>query len=242
MTAFGPDFSGALCLGASSLGVPVEWPLAALCLEGDGMNPYAANASGARGMWQRMPDQLYQGGRPWTLAVDAPAPPGCVLRNVRDAAGVVVGHTVWRLYLVTDPVQQLNDYFAWTRDRLHDGKVGRLKSREALYCCNLAPARLAGGAYDDETVLYSMRREDGNAYFPAGYQQNAAPFGLDAKDPAGRLQMKHLAHGLDAAVARHRAKFDAELAAAREVEAAQPAREYAENLQAAAVIERERPA
>lgn len=205
-TTFGPEWSRALCLGCASLDVPPDWVLAVLALEG-GFNPLARNASGARGMWQRMPDPVYSNGKPLVLGNGEPAPPGCIVRSVKDKiTGVVTGQSVHRLYAPTDPVQQINDFFAWTRSRLHVVNSGKLKSRSALYCCNLAPERLRDGRYTDETILYSAPSE--------AYKQNAAPFGLDAKDPHGALRMKHLAYGLDAAVARHRTRYNAELAAA----------------------------
>lgn len=213
---FGPEFSRAMCIGCRSIGAEIEWVCATLCLEGGGMNPNAANPSGARGMWQRMPEQLFAQGRPLVLPIGAPAPPGCILRDAKDPKDrtLIVGRSVWRLYGTKDPVQQLQDYFAWTRDRLASLNAGPLKHRSALYCINLAPERLRDGKYGDETVLYSMRVEDGRACYPDAYKQNAASFGLIPTDALGRLQMKHLAVGLDAAVRRHQAKYDAEVTAA----------------------------
>lgn len=184
-TTFGPAWTGALLLGCESLGVAPAWTLAKIALESD-FNPFARNASGARGLGQRMP-----------------------------ANGVE--------YAVTDPVRQLNDAFTFWRAMRATLKVGEFRSREALYCLNLAPARLLGGQYDDETILYSANADDERlnqfhgrferTYWPIAYQQNAAAFGLDPHDTLGRLRMRDLARGLDAAVARNRSRYDAELAA-----------------------------
>lgn len=213
---FGVEFSGALCLGCASLSVPPEWVLAVLCLEGNGMDPHAANASGARGMWQRMPEPVLVGGRPLILDLVAPCPVGCVLRVAHDLHDPtkVVGHSVWKLYAPTDPVRQLNDYFAWTRVELRNVNAGAIRSREALYCCNLAPERLRNGGYDPDTVLYPAPTD--------AYRANARSFGLDPNDPKGALRMSDLATGLDAAVKRHQAKFDAELEAANVANAGGP--------------------
>lgn len=57
MTAtFGAEFSRAVCSGAEALAVPPEWILAVIALE-SGFDPRAGNASGARGLWQKMPDR-----------------------------------------------------------------------------------------------------------------------------------------------------------------------------------------
>lgn len=224
ISAFGADFSRAFCLGCASIGTRLEWPFAVLCLEGDGMNPYAANASGARGMWQRMPTQVVIDGVPRTLPPGVPPPAGCIARPVKGPDGAVIHQTVWRLYSPTDPVRQINDYFAYTRAMIAELRAGKLTSRSALYCLNLAPARVYGGTYTDETIVYSTNVEDeplnarGHAfaktYWPDAYQANARAFGLDPKNPHGRILMSDLATGLDAAVARHQAKYDAELTAA----------------------------
>ena len=170
VTTFGPPWTRLLIDGAASLHVPCEWVLAVLALE-SGFNPLARNASGARGLWQRMP---------------------------RDGVP----------YAETDPTRQLADAFAFWRQMLAAFRVGAPTSREAFYCLNLAPARLKDGRYNDDTVLYAAPG--------AAYRANAAPFGLDPEDPVGRLRMRDLASGLDAAVRRCRARYDAELGAARD--------------------------
>lgn len=203
--AFGREWSRALCEGCATLDVPPEWVLAVFALE-SGFNPFARNASGARGLWQRMPDRVFANGRPLVLPVGAATPPGNILRPHKGASGVVVGLSVWRLYAPVEPLKQLTDYFAWTRTRLSTVHAGKLRSRAALYCCNLAPERLRDGRYTDETPLYSAPSQE--------YQQNAAHFGLKASDPKGVLRLRHLEYGLDAGVARHRDRYNAELAAA----------------------------
>lgn len=134
-------------------------------------------------------------------------------------------------YAETDPVRQLRDAFAFWRAMVVAFDVGRLSSREALYCLNLAPARLRGGCYDDDTALYAAPSR--------AYEQNAAAFGLDPRDTRGVIRMRHLAHGLDAAIARCRGRYDAELEATLESDT-HPARDYAPNIQPAAVIDRSR--
>lgn len=161
---FGPAWSRALCVGCASLGVPPEWVLAVLALE-SGFNPLAKNASGARGLWQRMPS----GGVP---------------------------------YAVTDPTQQLRDAFAFWRAMMLQFHVDGFTSREAFYCLNLAPARLRNSAYTPETVLYAAPT--------AAYEANR---NLDPHH-TGRITIAMLAPALDAAVARNRARYDAELEAA----------------------------
>lgn len=109
-------------------------------------------------------------------------------------------------YTTTDPVQQIRDAFAfWTLMKVHF-RVPRFTSREAFYCLNLAPARLRDGAYDSETVLYAAPG--------AAYQMNAPAFGLDPRAKDGAIRIRHLAAGLEAAIRRCRARYDAELEAA----------------------------
>lgn len=202
--AFGPGFSRELATGAASIGAEIEWVCAVLALE-SGFDPKAANASGARGLWQRMPDQVRIKGEPLILPPGSACPPGCILRELREKGGLR-GYKVWRLYAVSDPRQQLIDYFAFTRGMLDAFKARPIRSREALYCVNLAPARLGGGRYDPDTLLYPVGS--------SAYRQNARAFGLDPEATAGGLRMKHLAVGLDAAVERCRARYDVEVAAA----------------------------
>lgn len=109
-------------------------------------------------------------------------------------------------YPTTDPVEQVKDAFKFWRLMLFQFRVPSITSREALYCLNFAPARLQGGAYDASTVLYAAPS--------AAYRMNAAPFGLDPQAATGAIRMRDLAHGLDTAVRRCRARYDAELAAA----------------------------
>ncbi len=194
MTTFGRGWSLAFVAECATLGVPVEWPLAVFALE-SGFNPLARNASGARGLFQKMP-----------------------------ANGVE--------YAVTDPIQQMRDAFAFWRAMCGSFHVGEITSREALYCLNLAPARLKGGRYDTETALYEAPSK--------AYRQNAAPFGLDPNDPVGVIRMRHLAVGLDRYVAKCRPRYDAELDAAEDA-SARPPRPYAENAQRAAIVTRTRP-
>jgi hypothetical protein len=230
VAVFGTRFSVALCEGCamlSSLGTPVppEWVLGALALE-SGFNPRAANASGARGLWQKMPEPVVQKGKPVVLAVDAKPPPGCLLRDIRDPmTKQVTGKSLWQLYACPAPEVQIAEAcrFWWQFARAQKMPSG-FTSREALYCCNLAPARLRGGRYTGETVLYSANEEDKglDVYWPAAYLQNCEAFGLAKAAGELRLRMRHLATGLDRAIARHRARYDAEVAAAYVANAQQP--------------------
>jgi len=124
--------------------------------------------------------------------------------------------SVMRKYYCPAPAVQLAEAFRfWMGSR----RAG-FRSREALYAANLAPARLIG-AYDADTIIYSANPEDEplngrggeftKTYWPAAYRDNASACGLDPKDPKGRILMRDLAVGLDAAVRRHRARYDAEL-------------------------------
>ena len=132
-------------------------------------------------------------------------------------------------YAVTDPVRQLQDAFAFWRVMVADMRVDLLRTREAFYCLNLAPARLRFGQYNDDTALYAAPS--------IAYRENAGPFGLDPYAKDGSLRIRDLAHGLDAAIARCLARYDAELAAA----SSSCARGWVPDDQPAAVVERERP-
>lgn len=112
-------------------------------------------------------------------------------------------------YAVADPIRQMSDAFTFWRQMSDAFHVTVFRRREAFYCLNLAPARLKNDRYDDETELYSAPSSE--------YRMNAGPFGLDPKDPGGVLRMRNLAHGLDAAVERCRARYDAECEAAQAV-------------------------
>lgn len=227
---FGDGWSRALCLGCSrlsALGHPVapEWVLAIIALESAGTwdpevlqgrarlvpasgpndkraevfghnGQRLSHGTGARGLMQHMPARLKRDrGKPDLLTLYAPS----------------------------DPVVQLTDGIRSWCDQATRHKFGGFRSREALYCANLAPARLIGGEADDETILYSANPEDApwnerggrfvKTFWPEAYRANAKPFGLDPMDPRGALRMKHLAHGLDAAVRQCRARYDAELSA-----------------------------
>ena len=186
MTTFGAAWTRRLVQSSAALAVPCEWVLAVLALE-SGFNPSARNASGARGLWQRMP---------------------------RDGVP----------YAETDPTRQLADAFAFWRQMLAAFRVGAPTSREAFYTLNLAPARLKNGSYDGETVLYEAPG--------AAYRANAAPFGLDPGARTGAIHIRHLAHGLDGAVHRCRARYDAELGAALTdiADGAHEPREYTPNV------------
>lgn len=212
---FGPAWSRGMCDVARELNVPLEWPLAKIALE-SGFDPLARNASGARGLWQAMPKDMGEHDGQSTL------PPGWYLRTVmRDGKTTV---RMMKPYLTTDPVVQLREGLAFWKAMARDFHVGAFRSRASLYCLNIAPARLRDGAYDDETILYSADPADkAHAYYwPTAYRQNAASFGLNPADPVGKLRMKHLDVGLDAAIARHRARYDAELEAAAIANVAPP--------------------
>lgn len=173
MKTFGPAFSKALCEVCGALsqpGWPVlpEWVCAVLALE-SGFDPHAHNASGAFGLWQKMPEH----GIP---------------------------------YQVTDPVQQLRDYCAFTRSKRNTfSPFKRFECREGLYLANLAPARLKLGQTRD-IVVYAAPGDS--------YSENARSFGKEPHDPHGVILVSDLAVGIDAGVARCRARYDAEVAAA----------------------------
>jgi hypothetical protein len=166
VAVFGAEFSRRLMAGCKALGVPPEWVLAVLALE-SGFNPNAANPSGARGLWQRMPDR-----------------------------------TTGALYSRPPPPQQIADAFLFWSQMQRAFRVPRFTSRAAFYCCNLAPARLSGGHYGPDTVLYQG---------DTAYRQNAS---LDV-DHDGRITLGELEPCLDRAVRGHQARYDAELASAR---------------------------
>lgn len=193
---FGEPFTRALLLGCGSIRVPPRDVLRTLALE-SGINPFARNArSRARGMWQCMPRGAVE-------------------------------------YTVTDPVRQINDAFAFWRAFMTQHHIATFKSGNEFYCLNLAPARLIGGLCDESTIIYSTNPEDqplnaqgdrfSRTYWPTAYRDNAAPFGLDPKDPRGRLRMRDLSAGLDAAVKRCQARFGAELAEAVRLDGPTPA-------------------
>lgn len=229
MTTFGTAFSRALVDGGvalSALGSPVppEWILAVIALESgfrpdrlqgdarlvpasghDDKRPEVAgtgglrlsHGTGARGLLQHMPRRVKRAGLPDLLHLAPRKPP-----HVQVADGVAF----------------------WVGQARAFDVRGGFTSREALYCANLAPARLQGGRYDAETTLYSRAEADRGkpCYWPAGYVQNARPFGLDPHDVEGQLRMRHLAAGLDAAVKACHARYDAEVTAAYAVNAGGP--------------------
>lgn len=174
MNTFGKAWSRALVDTCGSLSVPgypvlPEWVLAVCALE-SGFDPLARNASGAFGLFQRMPP-----------------------------------------YDEADPIQQLIDYRSFTRQMRDKFAVGkRFESREALYVANLAPARLAHGQTID-TVLYSAPSR--------AYVMNAKAFGKEPGDPLGVLRLGDMSTGLDAAVKRCQARYNAEVEAAYAVNA-----------------------
>lgn len=227
---FGAPFTKVLVAGCRSLDVPVAWTLAKLALE-SGFDPFAQHpTSFARGLWQAMPTRA----RAWSGGA---VPAGHI---VRDGA-------LWRLYPCPAPEVQLVEAFAFWRGQRGVG----FRTREALYCCNLAPARLRQPCYGDDTIVYSADPDDEplnsrgvgweRTYWPRAYEQNAGPFGLDPKDPRGKLRMRDLAVGLDTYVRRCQARYDAELAAALAFEeTARAARDYVANVQPAALVERAR--
>lgn len=155
-----------------------------------------SHGNGARGLFQRMPPRrLERAGKADLLY----------------------------LYTEPDPVRQLADAVLGWSEFARKHRTGGFKSRAALYCANLAPARLIGGGYDGETILYSANEADRElplrTYWPEAYRQNAAPFGLDPRatgkpgEQEGRLRMKHLDYGLDAAVRATTRRYTAELEA-----------------------------
>jgi hypothetical protein len=111
-------------------------------------------------------------------------------------------------YSQPDPRSQLRDYFDFCDAQQRSFHFVGFRSREELYCCNLAPARLAFGNAAPGTILYSAQ-ENG-----ASYRANAEAFGLNPNDPSGAIRMRDLAFGLDAAIVRCRERYDEELSAA----------------------------
>lgn len=191
--------------------VPPAWTLKKIALE-SGFDERACNrTTRARGLWQCMPLEVHR----YPVGVALPKPPaGHFLRANDDGTT-----SLMREYPCPPPHLQLREAFAfWLKSR----GTG-FRSAEALYCANLAPARLKG-PYDDDTIVYSTNPDDeplnrksiqySKTYWPAAYRDNAAAFGLNPKDPRGRIRMRDLAVGLDAAVKRHQDRYDAELTAA----------------------------
>lgn len=115
-------------------------------------------------------------------------------------------------YAETDPTKQLQDAFAFWVEMKRVFVVPAFTSREAFYCLNLAPARLMGGTYTDETVLYSKAKHK------AAYEANR---GLDVTK-RGDIRIKDLRVGLDASVRRCQGRYDDELAAARDSHESSP--------------------
>lgn len=105
-------------------------------------------------------------------------------------------------YSCPAPEVQIADAVLFWRQMMIAMRVPAFTSREAFYCCNLAPARLYGGHYGPDTVLYAG---------DVAYRENA---GLDVNHD-GAITLSELAPCLDRAVDRCRARFEAELAAAR---------------------------
>lgn len=205
MKLFGPAWSKRLCLGSaklSSLGHPVtiESILTVIWFESAGtFDPNVlqgraklvkstgpkdkrsevaghfglrlSHGSGARGLFQVMPVRAKRTGQ-----VD-----------------------LITLYSIDDPIEQLNEGIERFYNASIGNKFGGYKTREALYCANLAPARLVNGNYNDDTILYTrdVKYKGQKCYYPPGYIMNAEPFGLDPDDPEGALRMKHLSIPLD---------------------------------------------
>jgi hypothetical protein len=243
MNTFGTKFSKALCDGCarlSSLGSPVspEWILDIAILESAGTwdpNVLQGKAKLVPAYTQKQMEDNFiklHGSIPEGIIIGPDMRPeiqgtnGLRLSHGTGATGLFqeMPITIKRpnlpilyiLYKSKDPVVQLNDAIERFYTKAIAHKFGPYKSREALYCCNLAPARLIGGTYTDETILYSKNPADKNEiyYYPKAYELNSAPFGLDPKDPFGQLKMKHLAWGLDSARKSSIDRFNAELAAA----------------------------
>lgn len=96
------------------------------------------HGTGARGLWQKMPRRLKR---------SDPAPDDAQRRKpIPD---------LLYLYEVTDPVKQMREGFAFWRAMMKTFSVPSITSVEAFYCLNFAPARLKGGAYHDETIIYA---------------------------------------------------------------------------------------
>lgn len=191
--------------------VPPSWPLAKIALE-SGFNPTAEHPkSHARGLWQCMPIEVTRFPRGAKLIV--PPIQHYLMPNSDGTTSLM------RKYSCPAPeVQMVEGFKFWLRYRGQG-----FRCREALYCANIAPARLLG-TYDADTIIYSANLEDAplnnrgpafvKSYWPEAYKQNAAAFGLDPRDPKGRILLRHLAVGLDAAIRRTQARYDAELTAA----------------------------
>jgi hypothetical protein len=158
---FGKNFTATLLEGSRNLGIDPAWILAVIALE-SGFNPFAANPSGARGLWQKMPEKkvLYDVGK--------------------------------------SPAVQLGDAIHFWQFMQKTFQAGPFKSRAAFYCLNLAPARLKGGTYTGETVLYAG---------DIAYKQNRW---LDINKD-GKITIDELEPCLARAVVAHQTKFDAEL-------------------------------
>ena len=220
VTLFGAEFSKQYALGCRALGIELPWGLAVLALE-SGFNPHAQNASGARGLFQKMPEQvLARTHQPVILPPDAVAPPGFLVKDEHgDKTDMkkVTGRTLWKLYTCPSPAQQIEDAFRFWSAMKETFHVGEFSSRGAFYALNLAPARLARGT-EPERVLYSSRKDlHPEEYWPAAYEANKGldPLLADGKTRKGWIEIRDLEAPLDKAIARCKAKYDAELAAAK---------------------------
>jgi hypothetical protein len=144
-----------------------------------------SHGTGARGLFQKMPKREQREGK-----VD-----------------------LLYLYMVDDPVAQLMDAFAFWDAMMKQMKVAEpLTSREAFYCLNLAPARLYGGKYSPETVVYSSRKDlHSREYWLKAYEANS---NLD-KERKGWIEIRDLGPALDRAARSNPARFEAELDALR---------------------------
>lgn len=213
---FGTEFARIYVSGCRSLGIELPWGLAVLALE-SGFNPKAANASGARGLFQKMPEQVMaKNGAPVFLPADAAPPPGFVTRDTRDEGGSPK-RTLWKLYSCPLPAQQIADAFLFWCAMAKTFNVESFSSRGAFYALNLAPARLARGT-EAARVLYSSRKDlHPEEYWPAAYEANKGldPLLADGHSRKGWIEIRDLEAPLDKAVANHKARYDAELAAAQ---------------------------
>lgn len=107
-----------------------------------------SHGTGARGQWQKMPRRVVR-------AQPDPQDPEVLSGKRKKGQGRKRVPDLLYLYDVIDPVRQMREGFAFWRAQITAFNVGEVRSIEAFYCLNFAPARLKDGKYHDETIIYA---------------------------------------------------------------------------------------
>ncbi len=185
VAVFGADFSRRLMAGCRGLEVPPEWVLSVLALE-SGYNQAAGNPSGARGLWQKMPDH----GVPYDTS-KAPA------QQLADA------FVFWGQMRASFKVTSFGTRGAFYCLNLAPARLadGRGTPDRILYSSrqDLHPAEYSQRAYEQNIGLDPV----------TGHDAQGKPL------RKGWIEIRDLEAPLDRAVAGHQARFAAELASAR---------------------------